>query len=121
MTTLRLPAAAEMLGMSPSTLRKRAAAGKVPGYKPFRDWVFLEEELLAYLKSTRRCPSIAVETLRTGGAGSRSTGEKYASLLERQIGAKLRNLKQSRAPKRTDSCASVSVLPTLGRTPPADG
>jgi excisionase family DNA binding protein len=58
-TTLRLHAAAQLLGLSPVTLRKRAAAGTVPGYKVGKPWVFLEDELIAYMKGTRRCPSIA--------------------------------------------------------------
>jgi excisionase family DNA binding protein len=121
MTTLRLQAAADLLGMSPVTLRKRAAAGKVPGYKVGKPWVFLHDELLAYLKSTRRCPSIAAPTLRTGGVDSNSTAERSASQLALRIAARRKSLKRSRARARTDRSASVSVLPTAGRTPPADG
>lgn len=117
MTTLRLAKAADLLGISPVTLRKRAAAGTVPGYKPGKGWVFIEEELLAYLKSTRPCPSIDVRALRTGGAGSSSTAGKFGSLLARRIDAKRRNLKRSRDPVRTGRSASVSVLPTPGQTP----
>ena len=42
--TLSLHEAAAFLQMSPLTLRKRAAAGKVPAYKPAKAWVFLSDE-----------------------------------------------------------------------------
>lgn len=50
--TVGLEEAARYLGVAPSTLRKRAAAGKVPGYKPGRQWVFLPSELEKYLRAS---------------------------------------------------------------------
>jgi hypothetical protein len=45
--TIGLEEAARVLRMAPSTLRKRAAAGIIIGYKPGRRWVFIQGELPA--------------------------------------------------------------------------
>ncbi len=45
--------AAEFLRISPGSICSRAASGELVGYKPGRRWVFLEEDLIAYLKSTQ--------------------------------------------------------------------
>jgi excisionase family DNA binding protein len=92
--SLGLEEAARLLRLAPSTLRKRAAAGSVPGYKPGRQWVFLPEEIAQYVKASRpQCRSIAAATLRAGGVVSKSTIEKSASQLAQQIASKRRNLK----------------------------
>lgn len=56
--TLSLEEAAAYLGMAPSTLRKRAAAGNVPGAKPGRRWMFRVSEIEAY----RRPPRVPANT-----------------------------------------------------------
>ena len=94
--TLGLLGAAAFLHMSPNTLRKRAAAGKVPAYKPGKSWVFLLDELVSHLKASRRCHSIAALTLRTTGFGFSSTGAKSASALAQRIAAQRKSLKQRR-------------------------
>ncbi len=45
--------AAGFLRISPGSICRRAASGELVGYKPGRRWVFLEEDLIAYLKSTQ--------------------------------------------------------------------
>ena len=45
--------AAEFLRLTPKHVCARAASGALVGYKPGRAWVFLEEDLIAYLKSTQ--------------------------------------------------------------------
>ncbi len=45
--------AAEFLRISPGSICSRAASGELVGYKPGRRWVFLEDDLIKYLKSTR--------------------------------------------------------------------
>jgi excisionase family DNA binding protein len=45
--------AAEFLRINSGTVCRRAARGELVGYKPGRRWVFLEEDLIAYLKSTQ--------------------------------------------------------------------
>jgi len=92
--TVGLEEAAQYLGMAPSTLRKRAAAGKVPGSKPGRRWMFKRAEIAQYFEAKRpQCHSIAAPTLRTGGADFKSTTERSASQLAREIAAKRRSLK----------------------------
>jgi excisionase family DNA binding protein len=92
--TIGLEDAARFLHMAPSTLRKRAAAGKLSAYKPGKTWVFMQDELLHYLKSTKSaCPSIDAPTLRIGGPDSSSTAARSASRLAQEIVAKRRNLK----------------------------
>jgi len=68
METLDLKQAAKLLCIHPDTLRARAAAGIVRGYKPGRSWVFFESEVIEYLRST--CPSTSEKTANTGGAKS---------------------------------------------------
>lgn len=92
MKTLSLLEAAEFLLLSPVTLRKRAAAGIVPGYKPGKSWAFLEEELLTYLKSKKPCASIAAVTLRTGGADSNSMDARSGTRLAQKIAARRKGL-----------------------------
>lgn len=92
--SIGLEEAAAALRIAPSTLRKRAAAGNVPGYKPGRQWVFLPSEIAAYRKASRpTCRSIAAPTLRTGGVDSNSTVERSASRLAHEIRRKRRSLK----------------------------
>lgn len=92
--TIGLEDAARFLHMAPSTLRKRAAAGKLNAYKPGKTWVFLQDELLSYLKSSKAaCPSTAAPTPRIGGPDSNSTAARSASRLAREIAAKRKNLK----------------------------
>ena len=94
--TLGLASAAAFLHMSPNTLRKRAATGRVPAYKPGKSWVFLLDELVSHLKASRRCHSIAAPTLRTTGFGFSSTDAKSGSALAQRIAAKRKSLKQTR-------------------------
>src|ERR1700679_3128808 len=93
-TTLGLLSAAAFLHMSPNTLRKRAAAGRVPAYKPGKSWVFLQDELVTHLKASRPFHSIAAPTLRTTGLGFSSTDAKCASALAQRIAARRRSLKR---------------------------
>ena len=49
--TLTLKEAANFLHMAPATLREKAASGTIPAAKPGKRWVFLESELVAFLKA----------------------------------------------------------------------
>lgn len=97
--TLSLSEAAAMLVMSAGTLRKKAAAGKVPGYKAAKAWVFFIDDLREFLKASKPWPSIAAPAPHTGGSDLPSTDAKSASALTRQIAAKRRSLKRMRAAK----------------------
>ncbi len=51
MRTLDLIEAAQFLRLHPEELRQRAKAGRIPGAKVGRRWVFLEDDLAAHLRS----------------------------------------------------------------------
>ena len=57
MKTLDLQQAAAFLRMNPETLRQKTKAEIIPGAKPGKSWVYVEEDLVEYLRSlypTRR-------------------------------------------------------------------
>jgi len=96
---ISLEEAAAALRIAPSTLRKRAAAAKVPAYKPGRQWVFLPSEIAAYRKaSAPKCRSIDVAALRFD---SRWRLRKGASKLVREIESEHRQLLRRRQGGRT--------------------
>ncbi|MCG6983805.1 MAG: helix-turn-helix domain-containing protein [Thiocapsa sp.] len=95
--TLDLVQAAQFLHVSPSVLREKANAGVIPGAKAGRRWVFLEADLVAYLRSLYPRPRRAVhvcdqEGIDTwhctaagpsgGSASPHRMARAYASLLE---------------------------------------
>src|SRR5690242_4751570 len=78
--TLKLQAAADVLGMHPQTVQERARAGKIPGAsKPGRRWVFQEAGLLAYLNQHSPCPFTG--EVESGGSSSPRTAGELESLL----------------------------------------
>ena len=93
--TLDLQEAAAFLRMSPAVLRQKARSGKVRGAKPGKCWVFLQSDLVAYLRSLYAgdeqmpCgdwkevfPCHSLNAVPSGGSGSRPrTGSRYADLL----------------------------------------
>lgn len=50
MRALNLKEAAVFLKLHPTTLRQRAAVGRIPAARIGRRWVFLEEDLAAYVR-----------------------------------------------------------------------
>ena len=52
MNTLDLEQAAILLKMHPVTLRQKARAGVIPGAKLGRCWVFVEIDLIEYVRVT---------------------------------------------------------------------
>jgi excisionase family DNA binding protein len=93
--TLSLPEAAALLHMHPEEVRRRAKAGAIPGAKPGRAWIFIEDDLADYVRSFYATPRQALQvTLRkemechfanaavAGGSTSLlPTGSEYAELL----------------------------------------
>ena len=61
MITLTLIEAARFLKIHPEELRQRAKAGRVPGAKVGRAWVFLHEDLAQYLRSLYSRPRQALQ------------------------------------------------------------
>lgn len=51
MRTLDLREAAQLLRMHPEEVRRRAKAGELPGAKVGRAWVFVDLDLVDYLRS----------------------------------------------------------------------
>ena len=51
MSTIYLREAAALLKIHPQTLLQKVRARKVPGAKPGKCWVFIEDDLFAWLRS----------------------------------------------------------------------
>ncbi len=95
MRTLNLREAAEFLHLHPEELRQRAKAGRIPGAKVGRAWVFLEDDLASHVRSLYGSPRQALQvtprmdvtchyTGTRGSGGSplpTSVDSEYADLL----------------------------------------
>lgn len=94
--TLNLEQAARLLNMHPVTVGERARAGIIPAAKPGKRWVFVEADLVAYLrrlypcnrqalqgdgKDERLCHSTSARAHRTGGFASPTTDAEYKKAL----------------------------------------
>jgi len=97
MNTLDLKQAAAFLRMHPEEVRRRARIGLLPGAKPGKSWVFIEDDLAAWLRGQYRTAaqlplkigkeqatwhSTNVEA--PGGSISRRQGESALDALLRQ-------------------------------------
>jgi excisionase family DNA binding protein len=104
MQTLNLNAAAELLKIHPQTVLERARSGDIPAAKPGKRWVFIEEDLINWLRSQydidqqdvaqggeKQC-SLKEKTVHFGGLHLQPQAEKeYANLLELPTKRKRRN------------------------------
>ena len=94
MNTLDLQAAAAFLHIHPVTLQEKVRAGEIPGAKVGRCWVFVDVDLVEYIRSqySRRvlqserkelepCHSTNAKTHRIGGSKSATTEEQYSTAL----------------------------------------
>lgn len=96
MRTLDLPEAAAFLRMSPAVLRRHACEGRLKAAKPGKRWVFLEDDLAAYLgqlyAGRRQAPLSGsnreksswgyTDAVMSGGSISpHQTAREYAALL----------------------------------------
>ena len=103
--TLSLPEAATFLKMSPAVLRQKASLGIIHGAKPGKCWVFIQSDLVAYLRSmypTREqaplsdkqekypCHSLNAAT-RGGYDLHPPAASKYADLLKLPTNSKRKN------------------------------
>lgn len=90
--TLGLIEAAALLRLHPSTLRERAKAKRIPGAKAGREWVFVEADLVAFLRlqyEEQPCLSISRKGPVSGGSVSViPTSVGYAGRLEQLIAQK---------------------------------
>src|SRR5258708_7895720 len=96
MRTLNVQQAAKFLNLHPVTVQERARAGIIPGAKPGKSWIFIEEDLADYLRSIypsnrqalqgdhqedQPCRSTNARTRRTGGSGSPMADSEYSKVL----------------------------------------
>jgi len=108
MKTLTLLEASAFLHMHPMTVALKARRGLIPGAKPGKHWVFLEDDLVIWLRSRyiprRQMPegkeqpqwqSTDVTTQGSGGSASASMDEKYAELLGLPTRGMPRNTRRS--------------------------
>jgi excisionase family DNA binding protein len=94
MNTLTLNQAAELLKLHPQTVLQRACAGEIPAAKPGKCWVFIEDDLINWLRSLYNTSgdakqggqalcSLKEKTQNCGGLGSpRPTANAYAFRLD---------------------------------------
>lgn len=86
--TIGLEEAAALLRVSRDFLMRQARAGKVPGYRPGRQWVFLPHEIEAYLRASARAPAVNIKSLRRAMAPNSGGSD-----LVRELQAKLRKVR----------------------------
>jgi len=95
MNTLNLKEAARFLNMHWQTLRTTAALGEVPGAKISKQWVFIEEDLVEYIRSQyssngrasstigeMRCFTKETAVNITGAGSLHQTERRYEELLK---------------------------------------
>ncbi len=63
MKTLNLEQAAAFLHMHPYTVMQKVNAGEIPGAKPGKRWVFIEDDLAEYLRGQYR-PAQSVSSIQ---------------------------------------------------------
>ena len=94
MSTLDLHAAAKLLHIHPVTLRDKARAGLIPGAKIGKSWVFVEVDLIEFIRSQYEarvmqgdrqekflCHSTNAKTRLSGGSNSGTTDGRYKKAL----------------------------------------
>jgi hypothetical protein len=111
MRTLNLQEAAALLHMNPEHLRRKAVSGEIPGAKPGKCWVFLDEDLAEYLRGLyahhRQTPQVEHEVNKSwhstnaakpalGGLDSQGqTVVSYDTLVKRQTASSRSSTKRS--------------------------
>ncbi|MET0118959.1 MAG: helix-turn-helix domain-containing protein [Sedimenticola sp.] len=61
---LSLEEAADFLRMAPETLRRKARSGEVPAAKPGKQWVFIAEDLIEFVRSQYSASTQSILTNR---------------------------------------------------------
>jgi Helix-turn-helix domain len=107
MNTLTLEQAATFLKMHPEEVRCRAKRGLIPASKPGRRWVFIDDDLAAFLRgiypSQRQAlrvtsekgsaPWASVNEAASGGSTSRHhQASEYEEVLKLVVGPKRANI-----------------------------
>lgn len=101
--TLSLEEASAFLHIHSVTLLRKAQAGIIPGAKIGKRWIFLQVDLMSFVRSqyvrqallgeaeVSQCHSSSAKTRRTGGLNSQSTEKRYNEVLGLRIKDKPRN------------------------------
>ena len=107
MDTLNLTEAADFLKMHPEEVRCRAKRGLIPASKPGRRWVFIDDDLAAFLRGKYPTQRQALRVTSEKGSAP------WASVNEAQSGGSISRhqqaseyeevLKQGKRPKRTNT------------------
>jgi hypothetical protein len=109
--TIDLTEAAALLHMSEDALMRKARAGIVPGSKPGRRWVFIKEDLFAWLKAQQKvCRSTNV-----GVSGGSALAARLASQRAQRIGERRKNSSASSPNDSGDRRSSETVVPFPGQ------
>ncbi|HEX9173099.1 MAG TPA: helix-turn-helix domain-containing protein [Telluria sp.] len=106
MNTLDLQQAAAFLKMHPEEVRRRARLGLLPGAKPGKSWVFIEEDLAAWIREQYRKPQAAPPAIKRNLTEwhSINAAARGGSILQRPQESELDALlKQATKPKRRNS------------------
>jgi excisionase family DNA binding protein len=80
--------AARLLRMSQDALMRKARAGIVPGCRPGRQWVFIEADLLAYLRdlvSNRATRGTVIRAAIAASTRSQGAAASAHRLLDRRL------------------------------------
>ena len=92
--TIGVAEAARLLRLSPDALMRRARAGKVPGAKIGRQWVFVRADLVELIRQQARERASAHANLISAVGASR-TGRYNSQSAEARLDARLRQLRKS--------------------------
>ena len=93
--------AAEMLGIHPMTLKMKARSGEIPAGKSGRKWVFLDVDLVEYIRAQYKtandqeievCHSINAKIRHIGGSKLNKTEESYLEALGLKTAVKHKNI-----------------------------
>lgn len=130
-TYLTAEQAARILSIHPITIRRMAAAGRIPAFKIGRAWRFIEVDLLAAARAQYQRAEAVSDNERSqicrytegripgiGGHLSRSqTAAQYTALLAQKTESKRKNGTTGHVPKCGASIGSVRNLRIVGKTP----
>ena len=97
MKTFDLDEAAEFVKLHPHTLEAMARREEVPAYKPGKRWVFIDDDLVAWLREKHtvgegKCRSSSAKAVVTGSAAGRSAAKRLGNLLAQKTGDQRKNI-----------------------------
>jgi hypothetical protein len=116
MKTLGAVEAAAFLNIDIDTLRQRTKQGKIPGGKVGRAYVYVEDDLLQFVRSRYKRPADSEGTrwgctndkaLPTTGFGSATAGQKLDKALAQILGKKPSRLRHERNSRSSNATASA--------------